>query len=100
MAIKEQSKNGTWVKIVLLLLIITSVFKLIPYSAVAEGEKTLYDYLSDDVKRVLAAEYNGWTVSEGTSVYVHDGWNAWLLILSQDEKNIAIIMEAVSRLWR
>ena len=93
MAIKAQTKKGTRVKIMLLMLIIISVFKLIPCSAVAEEEKTLYDYLSDDVKQMLAAEYDGWFVSEGTSIYVHDGWNAWLLFLSEDEKNIAIIME-------
>ena len=66
---------------------------LLPLCAAAVEEKAIYDYLSDDIRQLLCAEYNGWEVSEGTSIYVHEGWNAWLLFLSKDEKNIAIIME-------
>ena len=66
---------------------------LLPLCAVAEEEKMFYDYLSDDIRQVLAAEYDGWDVPVGTGMLAHGYWNAMLMFLSKDEKSIAIIME-------
>lgn len=71
-------------------LVLLALF-LFPHYTVAEPEKTFYDFLSEDVRQVLAVEYDGWSVPAGTTMF--EDQHAVLLVLSKDEKSIAIIME-------
>lgn len=64
---------------------------LLPLCALAEETDSFYDHLPEGVQQVLAAEYDGWSVPDGARLY-EDG-RAVLLVMSKDEKNIAVILE-------